>query len=295
MTKVAVTGASGFVGRYVLAALANTDVAIVAHARTPRAERPGPASLCWSHFDLAAAPEDCFERLDRPDIVIHLAWDGLPNFTAPRHFENELPAQSHFLRGLIESGLRRLVVVGTCLEYGMQSGCLSEDMTALPASPYGLAKDALRRELHFTSTLMPFDLRWLRLFYLCGRGQAPTSLYAQFHDAIARGEKKFAMSPGDQVRDFLEVEEAAGAIVDVALAPKAPRILNICSGQPTTVRSLVERWRAQAAADIELKLGVHSYPAYEPFAFWGDNSRLNALRGGTVAARAVSEGRRATR
>ena len=295
MTKVAVTGASGFVGRYVLAALAKTDVEIVAHARTPRAEKPGSASLYWSCFDIAAAPENCFERLGRPDIVIHLAWDGLPNFTAPRHFENELPAQSHFLRDLIESGLRRLVVVGTCLEYGMQSGCLSEDMTALPANPYGLAKDALRRELHFISTLMPFDLRWLRMFYLYGKGQAPTSLYAQFHDAVARREKTFDMSPGDQVRDFLNVEEAAGAIVDVALARKAPRILNVCSGRPTTVRSLVERWRADAAADIELKLGVHPYPSYEPFAFWGDNSRLQALCGGVVAARPVSESHWATR
>ena len=279
MTKVAVTGASGFVGRYVLAALAKCDVAIIAHARTPRTERVGPASPRWSYFDLAPAAEDGFARLGRPDIVIHLAWDGLPNFTAPRHFENELPAQSHFLRGLIESGLRRLVVFGTCLEYGMQPGCLSEDMTALPASPYGLAKDALRRELQFISTLTPFDLRWLRLFYLYGEGQAPTSLYSQFRDAVARGDRTFAMSPGDQVRDFLKVEDAAEAIVDVALARKAPRILNVCSGRPTTVRSLVEQWRTDAGADIELKLGVHGYPAYEPFAFWGDNSRLNKLRG----------------
>jgi len=279
MTKVAVTGASGFVGRYVLAALAKTDVAIVAHARTPRIETSGTASPRWSYFDIAAAPEDCFERLGRPDIVIHLAWDGLPNFTAPRHFENELPAQSHFLRGLIESGLRRLVVVGTCLEYGMQPGCLSEDMTALPSNPYGHAKDALRRELQFISTLTPFDLRWMRMFYLYGKGQAPKSLYSQFHDAVARGDKTFVMSPGDQVRDFLKVEDAADAIVDVALARKAPRILNVCSGRPTTVRGLVEQWRADAGADLELKLGVYPYPSYEPFAFWGDNSRLNALRG----------------
>ena len=79
MTRVAVTGASGFAGRYVLAALAKTSVEVVAHACTPRADEPVRASPPWSYFDIAEAPEHCFERLGRPDIVIHLAWNGLPN------------------------------------------------------------------------------------------------------------------------------------------------------------------------------------------------------------------------
>ena len=294
MTKVAVTGASGFVGRHVLAVLARTDVAVVAHARTPRAEDPLPGPS-WCYFDLATPPENCFELLGRPDLVIHLAWSGLPNFTSPRHFENELPAQSHFLRSLIESGLPRLVVAGTCLEYGMQSGCLTEDMMALPSNPYGLAKDALRRELQFIRAMTPFDLRWLRMFYLYGEGQAPTSLYSQFHAAIARGDEWFDLSPGDQLRDFLSVEEAAAAIVDVALAGEAPRLLNVCSGKPVTVRRLVEHWRADAKADIALNFGFLKYPAYEPFAFWGDNSRLCALREGVARALPLAESRRAKR
>jgi dTDP-6-deoxy-L-talose 4-dehydrogenase (NAD+) len=72
-------------------------------------------------------------------------------------------------------------------------------------------------------------------------------------------------------------EDAAAAIVAIALAAEAPRVLNICSGVPTTVRALVERWRAEMAAEIELNLGMYDYPSYEPFAFWGDNSRLSKL------------------
>ena len=85
------------------------------------------------------------------------------------------------------------------------------------------------------------------------------------------------MSPGEQVRDFMKVETAAEAIAAVAMARRSPRILNICSGQPTTVRSLVETWRADVNADIELNLGAVGYPSYEPFAFWGDNGRLSEL------------------
>jgi len=149
----------------------------------------------------------------------------------------------------------------------------------MPSNPYGLAKDALRKELDFLKETSPFELRWLRLFYLYGSGQPPTSLYSQFWAAVARGDRRFDMSAGEQVRDFMKAEDAAAAMAAVALARQAPGILNVCSGTPVSVRELVERWRADMAADIELNLGALPYPAHEPFAFWGDNKRLRALLG----------------
>lgn len=279
MNKVAVTGASGFLGRHVLAALAKADVEVVAHARTARPELPAAERRRWACFDLVATPDAAFDRLGRPDIVIHLAWGGLPSYLSSHHLEAELPTQSRLLRGLVASGLRTLVVAGTCFEYGMQSGCLHEDTTVLPSNPYGFAKDTLRRELELLKESTPFELRWLRLFYLYGSGQPPTSLYSQFRAAVARGDRRFDMSAGEQIRDFMQAEDAAAAIAAVALAPRAPGILNICSGTPTSVRDLVERWRVEMLADIELNLGALPYPAYEPFAFWGDNRRLCALLG----------------
>jgi nucleoside-diphosphate-sugar epimerase len=277
MPRIAVTGASGFLGRHVRAALSRTDAEVVAHAHAPRPDEAG--SNAWICFDLADAADDGFDRLGRPEVVIHLAWGGLPNYVSPRHLDVELPVQQRFLHGLIASGLKRLVVAGTCFEYGMQSGRLHEGLTPQPSNPYGVAKDRLRQTLEALNARTPFDLRWLRLFYLYGAGQAPTSLYAQFRAAVARGDKSFDMSPGDQQRDFMPVEDAAAAIAAVALAPQAPRLLNVCSGTPVTVRSLVERWRAEMAADIELNPGALGYPTYEPFAFWGDDSRLTALLG----------------
>jgi nucleoside-diphosphate-sugar epimerase len=277
MTKIAVTGASGFLGRHVRAALSEAGVEVVAHARAPRPDETG--GNAWTVFDLADAVDDGFDRLGRPDVVIHLAWGGLPNYLSPRHLDVELPAQQQFLQGLIASGLKRLVAAGTCFEYGMQSGRLHEELTPQPSNPYGVAKHSLHQRLEALSARMPFDLRWLRLFYLYGPGQAPTSLHAQFRAAVVRGDKTFDMSPADQQRDFMPVEDAAAAIAAVALAPQAPRLLNVCSGMPVTVLSLVERWRAETGADIELNPGALPYPTYEPFAFWGDSSRLAALLG----------------
>lgn len=276
MATVAVTGASGFLGRHVLAALSKTGADVVAHSRSPRSDPNATDRIRWTAFDHTAAPDDAFDRLGRPDIVIYLAWEGLPNYLAARHVDVELPAQVRFLRQLTAAGLKTLVVAGTCFEYGMQSGCLHEDLPPLPPNPYGIAKNSVREQLQIPTEQTKTDLRWLRLFYLYGQGQAPTSLYAQFCAAVARGDKRFDMSKGEQVRDFMKAEDAANAIAALALAPHAPRLLNVCSGVPTTVRGLVEQWRADMGADIELNLGVFPYPAYEPLAFWGDTRRLVA-------------------
>jgi dTDP-6-deoxy-L-talose 4-dehydrogenase (NAD+) len=75
--------------------------------------------------DIAAADTGLCQELAGHDVLLHLAWDGLPNYRSLRHFEQELPAQYAFLRSVIAAGLKSLMVTGTCFEYGMQSG-LSE-------------------------------------------------------------------------------------------------------------------------------------------------------------------------
>ena len=90
---------------------------------------------------------DSFARLGSPDVLIHLAWGGLPNYRDRKHADHELPAQRRFLGALLASGLKRLVVTGTCAEYGLREGALDETMPAEPLLEYAKAKDSLRRWL----------------------------------------------------------------------------------------------------------------------------------------------------
>ena len=140
-----------------------------------------------ARLDLHDPPPNAFELLGEPDVLIHLAWDGLPNYKSPHHVEKELPAQHRLLKGLVDSGLRNMVVAGTCLEYGMASGQLREDMETRPTNPYGLAKDTLRRRLECLKAEASFSLTWARLFYLYGEGQAENSLFPQLERAVERG------------------------------------------------------------------------------------------------------------
>lgn len=273
--KVAVTGASGFIGRAVVAELSRRGIEMVAAIR-PDGNTAGPGTGTIS-LDVKDPPSNAFTRLGCPDVLIHLAWGGLPNYQSLHHIEQELPAHYRFLSGLVDSGLTTLVVAGTCFEYGMQSGPLGENLPSRPGNPYGFAKDALRQQLEFFKAGHPFSLTWPRLFYLYGEGQAETSLLPQICSAVARGEKTFNMSGGEQLRDYLPVDEAAKCLVSLALARRDVGPVNVCSGRPISVRRLVEGWIRKNGWTISLNLGHYPYPDYEPMAFWGERHKLDGI------------------
>lgn len=283
--RIAVTGATGFLGRHVVRWLTDRKADVVAMLRPDSLNGASLGNVATIEVDLEAPPVDLFDRLGRPDAVVHLAWQGLPNYNALFHFEHELPIQYRFTRQLIDGGLKCLVVAGTCFEYGMQSGALAEDMAAVPTNPYGYAKDCLRRQLEFLQRVQPFSLAWARLFYMHGEGQAPNSLLPQLEQAIARGDRVFNMSGGEQLRDYLSVLDVAGYLGRLALDDGDVGIVNICSGRPVSVRSLVEGWIAERGADIAPNLGHYPYPDYEPMAFWGDRRKLETVLASPAAAR----------
>jgi nucleoside-diphosphate-sugar epimerase len=144
-----------------------------------------------------------------------------------------------------------------------------------PSLPYGLAKDTLRRMLEQLAHSRPFVLQWLRVFYPYGEGQAAKSLIPQLKQALDRGDAEFPMSGGEQLRDFLPVEELAQMIVRVCQQTNVTGVINCCSGVPISIRRFVERYLEQDGRPIKLRLGVYPYPDYEPMAFWGNPAKLS--------------------
>ena len=132
--KVLVTGATGFVGRYVINELLRHEHHVVATSRD--AEKAGKyewfSNIKYIPCDLNAAEDNFYQLFQQPDLLIHLAWEGLPNYNNLFHLEENLFSNYRFLKNMLEHGLKNLVVTGTCFEYGMQSGALNEDMEAKP-------------------------------------------------------------------------------------------------------------------------------------------------------------------
>jgi len=277
--SVAVTGATGFIGSHVVAELNRRGLSPVVTSRSASQSKLAGGQNQLVNLDLNQPPREAYRTLGAPDVVIHLAWGGLPNYLSSRHFERELPAQFSFLKGLVAQGLPKLLVSGTCHEYGMQTGALGEDMATRPVTPYGFAKDALRTELGFLQQDQAFQLTWARLFYVWGEGQRSTALYTQLSAAVKRGDKTFDMSGGEHVRDYSPVHVIAENLVSLALRRTDDGVVNVCSGVPTTVRSLVDSWIADNGWQIEPIPGVLPYPTYEPMEFWGDREKLDQILG----------------
>ncbi len=267
--KIAVVGATGFIGRHVVTELLKYDVDIVATYYSSKSKLISPSKVHWLNFDIGKSSDNIFSELGKPDVLIHLTWSGLPNYNSPHHYETELQNQYDFLRKIILGGLKSVVIAGTCFEYGMQSGPLSADMETKPNNSYGFAKDVLRKQLEYLQLKYEFKITWARLFYMYGEGQSEASLLPQLQKAVLNNKKIFKMSGGEQLRDYLPVTEVAKQLVLLAQQPKNIGVVNICSGEPKSVRCLVEQWIEENNWNIELDLGYYAYPDYEPMAFWG--------------------------
>ena len=275
--SVVVTGASGFVGRAVLAALAARGIRPTAVTRDRRRLADLELDPAVVEGDIGAPDPAFIAEIARHDVLLHLAWDGLPNYKSLHHFETELPAQYCFLKAAVAAGSRSIVVTGTCFEYGMQEGRLVETGPAQPTNPYGYAKEALRQQLSFLKQETPFALTWARLFYMYGAGQNPKSIYTQLAAAVGRGDDHFDMSAGEQIRDYLPIEAVADRLARLTLLGRDAGVVNICSGEPRSMRGIVESWLRDNGWRITLRLGRYPYPDYEPFAFWGSAEKLREV------------------
>ena len=280
--KILVTGATGFIGNYVVSELLKNNCEVIATSLHEEKARDASWFLQVKYipFNLKEfnSNTNLFSYFEEPGAMIHLAWEGLPNYKESFHLEENLPRHLAFLTNLINNGLTNLTVTGTCFEYGMKEGCLSEEMICEPANSYAIAKNELRIQLELLQNTLLFNSKWIRLFYMYGEGQSVKSLISQLETALDNSEPRFNMSGGEQVRDFLPVEEVAANIVKIALQNKVQGIINCCSGTPVTIKAFVENYLKERNKSIALNLGYYPYTDYEPMKFWGDNSKLKLIK-----------------
>jgi nucleoside-diphosphate-sugar epimerase len=267
MTRtIALTGAGGFIGRYVAASLRRRGLDV-------RTVGIGAGSSV--HADLYAGE---FPKIEA-EALLHLAWDGLPRYGDDVH-TRQLPAHIAFLESALRSGVGDLTVAGTCFEYGLCEGRLEEDRPCAPVAhnKYAVAKDALRRALEPLCAASGATFKWVRFFYVYGEGQRSGSLYSQLRDAAGRGERAFRMSGGQQRRDFIPVAEAAENFVEIAMQRRVLGVVNNCRGEPVRVRDFVDQQLAAWGIEMTLDLGYYPYPEGEPFSFWGSTDKLRQAK-----------------
>ena len=277
--KVIVTGATGAIGQNLVPILLKNGYEIQAVTR----DLKNAKKLNW-YNDVNFVQLDINHTTNKLEInseigVIHLAWEGLPNYKAEFHVSANLPSNYNFIKSLVEQGAQHILITGTCAEYGMQHGKINSYALTQPNTQYAYAKDALHKQLRLLQQHHRFDFKWARLFYLYGEaGLRTNSIIKQLDKAIDDNEETFNMSGGEQLRDFLSIEEVVQQLFSLYENYK-DGIFNICSGEPISIRRLVEDHIKKKGSHIKINLGYYPYLDHEPMAFWGEKDiSLNELK-----------------
>ena len=275
--KVALTGGTGFIGQHVRKLLAKNEHEVLLLVRKHVEIAELGANEKFVIADISEDRNDWFDYLDQPDVLLHLAWGGLPNYLDNYHVEVELPIQSQFLCKVVASGLPKLVVTGTCYEYGLTSGALVESQETNPNTPYGVAKDRLRKSLLDLKSEFKFELTWGRIFYPYGDGQSEVSIYSQLRASILNGDHQFKMGSGKQILDFISVENVVRALLYLTTRCAGVGLVNIGSGEPQSVLDFVHSQIRALGAQLEPLVGALPDRNFEAQSFWADVKKLDEL------------------
>ncbi len=286
--RVLVTGASGFIGHAVLAALVRHQLEV--HALSRSKPKVG-GKYIWHPVDLLDhAAANAAVRKTRPDIVLHLAWFVRQGFwTAPENLD-WVAATLALARSSAEAGVRRFVGAGTCYEYTFPDDkrCDEASTPLKPGTLYGVCKNATRSMLEAFTTEAKMSFAWARIFFLYGPHEAPTRLVSSVARALARGEAA-SCSSGKLIRDYMDVRDVGEALCTVALS-EATGAVNIGAGRANSIAEIVTKLAALAGRPELLRLGaIPDRPNEAPYIV-ADTQRLHQL--GFKEARGLDDGLR---
>jgi len=266
---VGVTGATGFIGSCVLSELIRAGATVRPIVRNP--DRLGdqlrnPQVEAVVLDDLFSASEaQLIEATRGLDTLIHLAWFAQPGeyLHSPRNI-GCLTGTIRLAHCFAVAGGRRFVGIGTCLEYQASDHAHAPDSPLRPETLYGACKTGAYESLRHQFNVAGVEFVWARLFYLYGVGEDERRLVPYIRHQLELGQA-VELTSGTQVRDYMDVEQAAREIVALAHA-KATGPLNVCSGVPLTVRQIAEGIADEFGRRDLLKFGARvDNPGERPF------------------------------
>ncbi len=277
MTKVLVTGATGFIGRHTLQPLIARGFEVHAVSRTPPG---GPEGVTWHRADLldGESPAALVEAV-RPGHLLHLAWITEPGvyWQSPENLD-WLAASLTLARRFAEAGGKRLVVAGSCFEYDWRrlegTPCREGDTPVAPHTLYGQAKASLHRVLADFAAASGTSHAWGRVFFTYGPGEPAERVVAAVIRALLAGQPA-RCTHGRQVRDFMNARDT-GAAFAALLDSAVEGPVNVASGEAVSVARVAKRLGEIIGRPELVALGALDSRPDDPPYLVADATRLGA-------------------
>ena len=274
MSRVLVTGATGFVGRGTLVPLLAAEHEV--HALTTRAVPAwSPEGVVWHTADLLASGAASLVGQLAPRQLLHFAWDAEPGrFWTSEDNVRWVEASLRLLRAFAAAGGERAVLAGTSAEYAWQreTHCVEGITPLAPATLYGAAKHALHVIAEAHARQHDYTLAWGRIFFVFGPFEDVLRLGGSVASALAAG-RTAETSAGEQVRDFLYAPELGEAFAAL-LGSDVTGAVNVASGRPVAMKELICALGKAAGRPELVALGARAANLLEPASLTADISRL---------------------
>lgn len=263
--RVLVAGAAGFIGANLVRALLTEGADVLALVRSPRVPRLAQVLDELEVLVADVRDPDAVARAvarARPELAVNLVVSfSHPKTPAERleHLETSALGTAALVESLAASGCRRLVHIGSSLEYGQRDRPIDEDALLSPVVPRGAAKAA--------ATLV--CLTWARTLGISAVVLRPFSVFGPWEDArrivpralrAALEGADLPLTPPGLAHDFVYVGDVVGAILHALGAGEgvAGQVINVGSGVQTTNEELVAAVSRVVGRSIRTRVG--SYP-----------------------------------
>ena len=270
--KYLVTGANGYLGQGIVKQLLDDGHDVIASDfDTSNVDKRAKRIDC-NIFEI----EDPFAYLDKPEVLVHLAWrNGFKHFDESHIMD--LPNHYSFIKKMVGSGIKRLSVMGTMHEIGFFEGCIKDNTPCWPQNNYGISKNALRELACNLCKEKSVVFQWLRGFYIVGNTKYGNSIFSKITSAALDGKDTFPFTTGKNQYDFLDYEDFCFQVASAVEQDAINGVINICSGQPLSLADRVERFLKENNYSIKLDYGAYPDRPYDSKAVWGDNSKILAI------------------
>ena len=272
MLNVAITGGTGFIGSFLIKYLLKKKIKIFLLSRNK--PKKLNINIKYLKFYLKKYKKFNYKKLAQIDSLIHLSWISNKDYQSNDNLTQVQKYHKNFLKKIIYSGVKNIIVSGSCYEYGKKEGRLIEKLNTRPSTKYGLAKLNLLKYLYKLKLEKNYNLCWMRIFYIIGKFKKKKSIYNDLISKINKSSKYFRMSSGNQVRDFIHVDEISKIIYNL-LNKKNVGIINIGTGKKIKLISYVNSWIKYKKSKIKIMKNYYEIPKHEPIEAWACTKKLN--------------------
>ena len=273
--KAFVTGASGFIGSYLVKALVDDGHEVLCLKR--------PSSNLESleqYVDMVKWINNTDDwksefRKFKPYIIYNLAWNGVAasdRILWGKQVSN-IAMQQELLDLALEVGCKKFVGVGSQSEYGDFNNKIDESFPVNPKTAYAAVKAGSLIIMKSFCEINNIDWYWFRLFPLFGPHEADRWLIPSLIKNIVE-QDHMDLTPGEQKLSYLYVGECAKAIEMAINAEGKSGVYNICSDNPMSLKSLVTTIRNKIKPSFKLNFGALPYRYGQCMYMEGDTTAL---------------------